>query len=106
MPDLVYLDVIEKYPGEEYNETFEFSGIVNESKTVVSATVTATKSDGTDVTSDMIGEVSVSSTTVTVPIKTLSAEASYIIRVNVIASDTFKYSRSKLLHVAAPGAYL
>jgi methionine-rich copper-binding protein CopC len=105
MPDLVYRKVIEKLTNEQWDETFDFSGIIPESTNVVSYTVTATKEDGTDVSDSMVISDSVATTIVTVTLNSLTAAASYTVRVNAVATDTTPAVMIKLLNVSKAGVY-
>lgn len=105
MADLLYAAVLERFTGEQFNEEFEFDGIIPESTSVNTATVTVTKQDGTDATSTVYVSKSISGTVVTVTLRSGSEETSYIIKVAVVASDTTPTMRVKLLNVSLPGVY-
>jgi hypothetical protein len=105
MADLLYQAVLEKFTGEEFNETFDFEGFIPESNTVASRVVTATRMDGVDATAAVIVSSSISSDTVVVTIRTGSTETGYIIKVTVLSSTNTPAVQIKLLHVTSPGAY-
>ncbi len=105
MADLLYQDVIEKITGEQFDETFDFNGIIPESTTVSSHVVTVTRMDGVDVSSSAVIESSHATTIVTVTLNTLSIDTGYLIKVTVQASDLTPAGMVKLLNVTVPGAY-
>jgi hypothetical protein len=105
MADLIYAAVLEKFTGEQFNETFDFDGTIPESTTVVTAAVTVTKSDGTDATSTVYVSKSISSDVVTVTLRSGSEETAYLVHVSVAASDTTPAVLNKLLNVTAHGLY-
>jgi len=105
MADLLYQSVLEKFTGEQFNEAFNFDGVIPENTTVTTASVLVTKADGTDATATVFKAKSISSTTVTVTLYTGTTEASYIVQVTVAASDTTPQRMVKLLNVTAAGVY-
>lgn len=106
MADLLYLDVVERFVGEQFNEAFAFSGIVPESTSVHTAVATVTKSDGTDLTDTVLIAQSISSTTVTLTLKMPSTECSLVVKVAVVASDLTPTVRAKLFNVSSLGAFV
>lgn len=105
MADLLYNAVMEKLTGEQFDEEFEFDGIIPESTTVTYRTITATKADGTDATTAVAISSSFSGSIVTVTLNTGSVETSYVVKVVVHASDATPAVMTKLLNVSLPGAY-
>ena len=105
MADLLYNGVLEKLTGEQFDEEFEFDGIIPESTTVTYRTVTVTKANGMDATATAAISSSFTGSIVTVTLNTGSVETSYIIRVSVHASDATPAVMIKLLNVSLPGAY-
>jgi len=105
MADLLYLDTIEKLTGEQWTEQFDFNGIIPENTTVASHGITVLRNDGTDVTSSVVDSSSHATTIVSVVLKSLTSEASYLIKVTGKASDNTDFARAKLLHVTPLGAY-
>lgn len=105
MADLLYTAILEKMTGETFDEVFDFDGIIPESRTVVTATVTVTKVDGTDATASVYVSKTISSATVTVKLNTGSTETAYLIRVAVVVSDASTAVQTKLLNVTTPGVY-
>lgn len=105
MADLLYNAVLEKLTGEQFDEAFEFDGIIPESTSVTYRVVTVTKIDGTDATAEVAITSTFSGSIVTVTLNTGSDETSYIIKVSVHASDATPAVMVKLLNVSLPGAY-
>lgn len=105
MADLLYNAVIEKITGEQFDEEFEFEGFIPEDTTVSSHVVTVTRADGEDVTEDVVVESSHATTIVTVTLKTLTTDTSYLIKVTVTASDLTPSAQVKLMNVTAPGVF-
>ncbi len=105
MADLLYAAVIEKFTGEQFDEDFDFDGIIPEGTTVTTATVTVAKVDGTDATSTVFKDKTVSGSVVTVTLYTGTSETGYVVKVVVAASDTSPANQTKLLNVTEPGAY-
>lgn len=106
MADLLYLDVRERFVGEQFDEDFDFSGIVPESTSVTTATATITQSDGTNLTDSVLIAQSISSTTVTLTLKMPSTECSFVVKVSVVASDLTPSVRAKLFNVSSLGAFI
>lgn len=106
MSDLLYQDVIEKFAGETFDETFEFSGTIPEDTTVTARIVTALDSAGNDVTGSVVNLSVMSGTTVVVTIDTLAVDENYVIKVSVTASDASKATQIKLVNVTVPGLYI
>ena len=106
MADLLYQAVLERFTGEEFDEIFDFDGIIPESTTVTSHTVQVTRKDGTNVTDTVKVSSSHATTIVTVTLNTGSEETSYIVKVSVVASDLTPAVRAKLLHVTDFGAFV
>lgn len=105
MADLLYMDVVERFVGEQFNETFDFSGIIPASTTVRSAVVTVTKNDGTDLTGTVLISQSLSTTIVTCTLLMPTSECSLVVKVAVVASDLTPSARAKLFNVSAFGVY-
>lgn len=105
MADLLYNAVLEKYAEGDFDEVFEFDGIIPESTTVTDKTVTVTRDDGVDVTDSLVSAVSHSGTTVTVSIHPGTTETAYAIKVVVTASDLSQSVMLKLLNVVSAGVY-
>ena len=105
MADLLYMDVIERFTGEQFDEAFAFSGIVPEGTSVNTATVTITQSDGTSLTDSVLINKTISSTTVTLTLKMPSSECSFVVKVAVVASDLTPSVRAKLFNVSSLGVF-
>ena len=105
MADLLYQGVLEKFTSEQFDEDFEFDGVIPENTNVNTKTVTATKIDGTDDTAAVVITSSKSGTVVTVTLNTGSEETAYIIKVAVTATDATPSVLTKLLNVTSPGIY-
>lgn len=105
MADLLYQAVLERITGEQFDEEFEFDGFIPESTTVTSHVVTVTRADGVLVTDDVVVESSQATTIVTVTLKTLTTDTSYLIKVTVVASDLTPAAQTKIMNVTAPGIF-
>lgn len=105
MADLLYAGVLEKFTGEQFDEDFDFSGVIPEGTTVASATVTVINANGSDATPDVFVSKSIATTIVTVTLNTGSTETAYIVKVTVAASDATPALMVKLMHVTSPGVY-
>lgn len=105
MADLIYAAILEKFPGEQFTEDFDFNGFIPESTTVVTASVTVTKNDGTDATDTIYKSKTISGTVVSVVLYTSTADAGYTVSVSVVASDTSPCQLTKLVNVTTPGVY-
>lgn len=105
MADLLYKTVLEKFTGEQFDEDFDFAGVIPENTTVRSATVTVTKQDGTNSTDTVYIGQSIATTIVTVTLYTGTEETAYIVKVVVTASDLTPAVQTKLLNVTGFGVY-
>lgn len=105
MADLLYASVLEKSTQEQFDEGFEFNGIIPESTTVFSRSVSATRIDGVDVTDEVVVGSSFSGTIVTVTLATGAEDTAYLIRVAVESSTGTPSVLTKLLNVTEPGVY-
>lgn len=107
MADLIYGAVLERFTDEEFDDSFEFEGMLPESDRIGDITsVTATKVDGTDATDDVIIGYSSTGTALVVTLNTGSTETAYVI-VAIITSllTAAPFTMTKLLNVTATGLY-